>query len=414
MAFYIKNLARAPITIFGSTLLPNARLDLTTVTTTAAIITSLLSGDLFKKITGRVLAIVDINDLLAIGATADQISSFSRIGYFQGRLGEEDFKDPFVFNSDGYLLTSATIGSVTVESQSEVEGRVLDGASAAGIKPVIIAGVDGSGNAQSLLTDVNGKLETTAATSSSWLPNYSTVAGDGYSTRASDTTITFTGPTITTPQLRTVIVDTGSAVNIYEQGKNSVRLSISGTTITVAGAGAAPIPAGCTVDVMWAGQEKAYDSSTQTLRNYPVIDLASRRVDTPVALIAAAQNFTNAWADLGPEIALSGYTRLTVWLTIDVNDGYNLRLRCLGKHTPGAGLEYVMPILKPDTTTAGAYVIYAEDEFIELTERVDQNMLFTWTIENTIPYVQIQVMAVTPGADPAQIDGAHVTYAWGA
>lgn len=128
--------------------------------------------------------------------------------------------------------------------------------------------------------------------------NYSTTAGDGYAVRASDTTITFTGPTITTSQLRTVIVDTGSAVSIYEQGKNSVRLSISGTTITVSGAGVTPIPAGSTVDVMWVGQDKAYDSSSQTIRSFPVIDLASRRVDTPVALIAATQNCTVAWDDL--------------------------------------------------------------------------------------------------------------------
>lgn len=295
-----------------------------------------------------------------------------------------------------------------------IQGRVVDGYSAAGIKPVIIAGVDGAGNAQSLLTDVNGKLETTAATSSSWAPNFSTVAGDGYSTRASDTTITFTGPTLTTNQLRAIIVDTGSIVNVYEQGKNSIRLSVSGTTITVAGAGVTPIPAGCTVDVMWTGQEKAYDSSTQTVRSFPVIDLASRRVDTPVALIAAAQNLTASWADLGPEIALSGYTRLTVWLAVDINDGYNVRARCLGKHTAASALEYVMPILKPNTTTDGYFAIYAEDEYIELNDDVDQNMILTWTVDNTIPYVQIQVMAVTPGAGPAQIDDAQVTYAWGA
>jgi hypothetical protein len=78
--------------------------------------------------------------------------------------------------------------------------------------------------------------------------NYSTTAGDGYAVRASDTTITFTGPTLTSSQLRGVIVDTGSAVNVYEQGKNGIRLSISSSTITVSGAGVTPIPAGSTVD----------------------------------------------------------------------------------------------------------------------------------------------------------------------
>lgn len=244
--------------------------------------------------------------------------------------------------------------------------------------------------------------------------NYSTTAGDGYAVRASDTTITFTGPTLTSSQLRGVIVDTGSAVNVYEQGKNGIRLSISSSTITVSGAGVTPIPAGSTVDVMWVGQDKAYDSSSQTIRSFPVIDLASRRVDTPVALIAAAQNITNAWADLGPEISLSGYTRLTLWLAVDNNDGYNVSIRCLGKHTAASAREYVMPILKPDTTTAGSYVVYAEDEVIVLNDLVDQNIMFTWVIENTIPYVQLQIKGDwTGGGTAPAITYAEITYAWG-
>lgn len=51
------------------------------------------------------------------------------------------------------------------EPSVESEGRVLDGASAAGIKPVIVAGVDESGNAQSLLVDSDGYLMTSAAIS---------------------------------------------------------------------------------------------------------------------------------------------------------------------------------------------------------------------------------------------------------
>ena len=243
--------------------------------------------------------------------------------------------------------------------------------------------------------------------------NYSTTSGDGTAVRASDTTITFTGPSITTSQLRLVVIDTGTSVSIYEQGKSGIRLSISSSTITIAGAGLTPVPAGSTVDVMWVGQDKAYDSSSQTIRSFPVIDLASRRVDTPVALIAAAQNITNAWADLGPEIALSGYTRVSIWLSVDINDGYNVRVRCLGKHTAASALEYVMPILKPNTATDGYFAIYAEDEYIELNDDMDQNIMFTWVVENTVPYVQFQIMAATPGANPAQIDDAQITYAWG-
>lgn len=161
MAFFVKNITITPLTVHGITLAMNAKVDLTLTVSNADIVASLISGELFDKITGRALAIVDISTLKTLGATTDELSTFARIGYFQGKLGEEDFKDPFnfTFSADGYLLTSATIGSITVESQSEVEGRVVDGYSAAGIKPVIISGVDEDGYSQSLLVSVDGEAQ---------------------------------------------------------------------------------------------------------------------------------------------------------------------------------------------------------------------------------------------------------------
>jgi hypothetical protein len=165
MAFFVKNISITSISVHGIILDVNSKVDLTLTVSNADIITSLLSGELFDKITGRALAIVDISTLRTLGATTNELSTFARIGYFQGRLGVEDFKDPFTFNADGYLMTTASIGDITVESQSEVEGRVLDGASAAGIKPVIIAGVDETGNAQNLIVNSDGYLMTSTAIS---------------------------------------------------------------------------------------------------------------------------------------------------------------------------------------------------------------------------------------------------------
>lgn len=158
MAFFVKNISITSISVHGIILDVNSKVDLTLTVSNADIITSLLSGELFDKITGRALAIVDISTLRTLGATTNELSAFARIGYFQGRLGTEDFKDPFTFNADGYLMTTASIGDITVESQSEVEGRVLDGSSAAGIKPVIIAGVDSDGYAQNIQTDGYGNI----------------------------------------------------------------------------------------------------------------------------------------------------------------------------------------------------------------------------------------------------------------
>lgn len=163
---------------------------------------------------------------------------------------------------------------------------------------------------------------------------------------------------------------------------------------------------------LWV-RSAAYDPATQSDRNFPIVDLASRRVDTPVALLAADQNVTNAWADLGPEIALSGYTRLSLWLDVTHNTSVNVRVRVLAKHTAAGTQEYVLPILKADTSVDGSYVVKAEDEYIELNVDATQSMLLTWVIDNTVPYIQFQVMAETVNVADVIESTTSVTYAWG-
>ncbi len=56
---------------------------------------------------------------------------------------------------DGYLMTSTV---VSIESTSEIEGRVADGYLVTSIKPVLIGGQDASGYAQSIRTDGYGDV----------------------------------------------------------------------------------------------------------------------------------------------------------------------------------------------------------------------------------------------------------------
>lgn len=160
-------------------------------------------------------------------------------------------------------------------------------------------------------------------------------------------------------------------------------------------------------------RNKSYDTSTQSDLVFPIVDLASRRVDTPVALISTAHILSQSWLDLGPEIALSGYTRIALWLTIDVNDSRGIQVRCLGKHTAAGTDEYTLPILKPDTSLTGSYFVAAEDEYILFNDNVDQKPVLTWAIENAIPYIQFQASCVTSGSTPGTLATAYVTYAWG-
>jgi len=160
---------------------------------------------------------------------------------------------------------------------------------------------------------------------------------------------------------------------------------------------------------------RALDIGISATRNYKVNPLWGRKVSTPVSLIAAAQNFTNAWVALGPELAVDGYTRVSLWANVDINDTVDAQIRCVGRHTTG-GSDFELPIYNPSVAgAAGTYVVLVEGEAMELNDDVDQKLCLTWNIANTIPFVQFQIYAAAPGATPGQILVADtaVTYGWG-
>lgn len=233
--------------------------------------------------------------------------------------------------------------------------------------------------------------------------NYSTSRGDASAVRASDVTVTFTGPTVTSSQLRRVIafVDGATKPNVWEQGVNAV-LSISGATITVLAidGNAAPVPATTTLVVVdWVAQDKAYDQSLQALRNAPLYDVRSFRITDLVPLLAANQTVTNAWADLGPEILVDGATDFRGYFGYTKGDGNvtTLQVRAVIKHTAGGTAEYPLPVLKTDIS-AVPYTVTADDEAVYVSP-VDASGLRTllWGLANTVKYVQLQVKATTPG-----------------
>lgn len=123
-----------------------------------------------------------------------------------------------------------------------------------------------------------------------------------------------------------------------------------------------------------------------------------------IPLISAAQNLTASWVDLGFEIDCKGYDSLGLWLTLDINDTNNARVRVLVKHTKAGSEEYVLPI-----RTVSASDVKVEDEYIEFNTDADQKMVLSWQLDNVIPFIQIQVMAGTVGASAGQIDAAYAT-----
>lgn len=122
----------------------------------------------------------------------------------------------------------------------------------------------------------------------------------------------------------------------------------------------------------------------------------------PQALITAAQDLTNAWVDLGAEIPTARAESIALYLTLDINDSNDARVRMLTLHTSG-GTEHVLPI-----RTVGASDVKVEDEYIEFNDDADQSMILSWTLDGLVHYVQFQVMAGTVGSTAGQIDAANI------
>jgi hypothetical protein len=160
------------------------------------------------------------------------------------------------------------------------------------------------------------------------------------------------------------------------------------------------------------GRNKSYDSPSNADRVFEVAPPWSRNVVTPVAIIAAAQTITTAWADLGPEIALAGYTKVALWLNLTIGQANNIRVRALAKHTSAGTEEYSLPITRVEAPDGAPWFLSSQAEFVEFDLDADQKAILTWDIDNVIPFVQFQVMMVTDGGTDPTVATANITYAW--
>jgi hypothetical protein len=124
------------------------------------------------------------------------------------------------------------------------------------------------------------------------------------------------------------------------------------------------------------------------------------------SILSSAQDLTASWADLGDEQRTGGYRWVGLWVTVDINDSNDVRIKALAKHASGGTEEYSLPI---KTVSAGSIAV--QDEYFELTDDADQKVLLTWELDYLVPYVQFQVEAGTVGATAGQIDNAYVTRA---
>jgi hypothetical protein len=206
------------------------------------------------------------------------------------------------------------------------------------------------------------------------------------------------------------VVASDNTTTTYTAGTDGISFGVSSNVLTIYQRGVAitTLDSGDTYQVGIDAQKKAYDPSTQSDKVSTLNPQYSRSTDAE-SILSSAQDLTGSWADLGPEIACDGFNRLGVWLTIDINDSEDVRIKAIAKHESGGTEEYGLPIYNPDTSTGGSYVTYAEGNYIEFNDDADQLIYVGFDVDNAIPYVQLQVEAGTVGGTAGQIDAAYVT-----
>jgi hypothetical protein len=92
-----------------------------------------------------------------------------------------------------------------------------------------------------------------------------------------------------------------------------------------------------------------------------------------------------------------------LYLTVDINDSENVRVRVLASHTL-LGDEYTLPIR---TVAAGSVTV--RPEYVEFGVDEDRLMLLGWVLDGLVEQVQVQVQVSAVGVAAGQIDTAHMT-----
>lgn len=231
--------------------------------------------------------------------------------------------------------------------------------------------------------------------------------GDAVSAYASGTTLTVTGLSFTFTALDIVSIDQYTSANVYVgtyTGKTHT-ITVSGTTITVA---SASFSSGDLFIVTLSGPDKAYDKTNNTGVTSLINTSYNRNTDA-LPLISSALTLTNSFADVGGEIATRGYKYIYYYVTVDINNSNDVRLKFLGKHTAGGSEEYVLDhalINAPDTALS------ATDDYIELATDADQLIIVRVPIDNTLPYIQMQASVGTAGATAADLDAVRFSFGY--
>jgi len=118
-----------------------------------------------------------------------------------------------------------------------------------------------------------------------------------------------------------------------------------------------------------------------------------------ITLLSSPQTVTVSWVDIGSEINSGMSSDIGFWVKMTINNSANVEFRYLAKHTADHADEYEIMV---ETITAG---VESEDPIIhEVNRDIDQKIFYHFPISGEIPFIQMQVKALTVGDTGATID----------
>lgn len=143
--------------------------------------------------------------------------------------------------------------------------------------------------------------------------------------------------------------------------------------------------------------------------NVAVRTLGSSGYTVKSALIAAAQDLTAAWADVGSAVDVRGYKDVVFWATIAINDSQDVRFKVIGLNEVAGTEEYPLSDAAVEVMTDNTYAAAAASRYFELNSDVNQLVAIRVKVNNSIAAVKLQTECGTVGTTAGQITAAYVT-----
>lgn len=153
-----------------------------------------------------------------------------------------------------------------------------------------------------------------------------------------------------------------------------------------------------------------YDASTTSNQITNLTPDYARYTSAEDLLAGGAQNLDSTqFTDVGGEVDVIGYKKIWFYITVDINNSTNVRIKILGKHESAGSEEYPLSNSNVTVFSDNTYTAAAASRYFELDTDADQLLIVEVDVGNACKYLQFQISNATDGASVGQIDAAYVT-----